>query len=284
MSGSLGSSQQGRLHRFRTLVLAETGIRLPPAKDVMIESRLRKRLLALDLPSLDAYLAHLFDEGGLSDELPAIIDLLTTNKTDFFREPAHFSLLANRMIPEALARCRPGRSAQFRFWSAAASTGAEAWSAAMVLASAAARDPRLDWRILGTDISRRVLNVARTAVYPLESFAPVPPSLRESYVMPSRARGEKLGRIVPELRARALFDEMNLIDDAYALDNRIDVAFLRNVLIYFDPEMQQQVVASVASHLRPGGYLVVGHAESMIVRLRGFSAIAPGVYRKEELS
>jgi chemotaxis protein methyltransferase CheR len=112
------------------------GIHLPEAKDGMIETRLRSRVASLRLPSVDAYFRHLFEQGGLEGEMPRITELVTTNKTDFFRERAHFDLLRDRMIPEAVGRAGPGRRAPFKLWSAAASTGAEAWSAAMILAAA----------------------------------------------------------------------------------------------------------------------------------------------------
>ncbi|WP_068306059.1 protein-glutamate O-methyltransferase CheR [Pararhodobacter sp. CCB-MM2] len=277
------ASSHERLRQFRELILAETGIRLPPSKDSMIAARLRKRLIALDLPTLDAYFEHIFDGGALSDELTPIIELVTTNKTDFFREPAHYAFLANRIIPEAVARTRPGQTTRFRFWSAASSTGAEAWSAAMVLARAAPKHKAFDWRILGTDISPRVLDKARHAIFPEADFAPVPADLREAYVMSARMNGQSVGRIVPELRAQVKFEALNLIEPPFPLEGGIDVAFLRNVLIYFEAPTQAQVIRSVSEHVRPGGYLVVGHAESMIVRLPGFKACAPGVYRKEEM-
>ncbi|MCA2012722.1 chemotaxis protein CheR [Cereibacter sphaeroides] len=282
MQAAVSTPRRGRLDQFRDLVHQETGIRLPPSKDVMIASRLRKRLIALEMPSIDHYLSHLFDDDGLDNELPEIIDLLTTNKTDFFREQAHYRLLKERIIPEALARTRAGQATKFRFWSAAASTGAEAWSAAMVLAQAASVDKRLDWRILGTDISTRVLDIARTAIYPVSEFHPIPPELRSTYIMTGKGEDGLRGRIVPELRARVRFAEMNLIETPYRIDHGLDVAFLRNVLIYFEPALQNRVVRAVAAHLRPGGYLVVGHAESMIVRVPGLHAVAPGVYRNEE--
>lgn len=274
------AADRQRLDRFRALVHEVTGIRLPPSKDLMIESRLRKRLIHLGLSDLDVYLRRLFDEGALAGELPHIVDLLTTNKTDFFREDAHYRLLAERMLPEALRRGPPGAPVRFRLWSAAASTGAEAWSAAMLLARAAEADPRLDWAILGTDISRRVLEVARRAVYPAAELHPVPEALRRAYVMTGREGVAGRGRIVPELRARVRFAELNLMDLPYPVETGLDAVFLRNVLIYFEPPVQARVSSGVAAHLRPGGYLVVGHSESMTVRDPSLTQIAPGVFRK----
>ena len=161
---SLTLAQDRNVAKFRQLVREITGIQLPESKGRMIEGRLRPRLLALGLPDMASYFGFLFEEGGVRSELPHVIDLITTNKTDFFREPSHFEVLWARMIPQALAARRRGGRVAFKLWSAAASTGAEAWSAAMILAEARARSPELDWAVLGTDISQRGLSAARRAI------------------------------------------------------------------------------------------------------------------------
>lgn len=267
--------------RFRQTIHDATGILLPPSKDAMIETRLRSRVAALGLSSAEDYFRHLFDQGGLEDEMPRILELVTTNKTDFWREPAHFELLWNLMIPDALKRFRSGRRVPFKLWSAAASTGAEAWSAAMLLAAAQERHPTLEWAVLGTDISRRVLETARRAIYPEAELAPLPRELRDRYAMAGRGPGgEPARRIAPPLRARVRFEEMNLMAMPYPVDRDIDAIFLRNVLIYFDTPTQERVIATMASHLRPGGHLVVGHSESMTVRHPQLRHVAPAVYER----
>lgn len=267
--------------RFRQLVHETTGILLPDSKAMMIESRLRPRLIALGLPSVEQYFSFLFDERGIESELPLVTELITTNKTDFFRERSHYDVLRDRMIPAALKSARRGGRVTFRLWSAAASTGAEAWSAAMVLAEAQARAPEFDWAVLGTDISKRVLATARRAIYPEAELVPVPPDLRDRYAMVGQGHdGAPLRRIVPELRQRVRFEEMNLMSPAYPLDRSLDAIFLRNVLIYFDQQTQAEVVAKAAAQLRPGGHLVVGHAESMIVRQPQLRQVAPAVFEK----
>ncbi|KAA9008006.1 CheR family methyltransferase [Histidinibacterium aquaticum] len=275
-------SATDHLDRFCRVVRATTGINLSESKRLMIEARLRKRLTALNLPTLDAYFAHLFEKGGLEAELPHVVEVITTNKTDFFREPDRYALLDDRLIPEAIAEQPRSQRVRFRLWSAAASTGAEAWSAAMLLHRAAQSEPRFDWAILGTDITRSVLETARRAVYPERELAPVPPDLRRACTMTGRGgRGEARARIVPELRARVRFAPLNLLSPPYAVDAGLDVIFLRNVLIYFERETQARVIDAVADHLRPGGHLIVGHSESMIVQRPGLSQRAPGVFRLE---
>ncbi|WP_439105237.1 CheR family methyltransferase [Celeribacter marinus] len=279
MLKSLSSSTARDLAKLRSLVHAETGIKLPQGKDVMIETRLKRRLIDLNMPDMNAYLNLLFANGGLDAEFPKIVDLMTTNKTDFFREDSHFQILVSQILPSVLRALPAGASKRFKVWSAAASSGEEAWTISMLLAKAAQQDPRLEWAILGTDISNRVLERANRAVYTKSDLAPVPDGLRSKYVM--MAKDQASGRIVPELRARVRFESLNLTKPPYAIDNGLDVVFLRNVLIYFEPEMQARVIAQCASHLRAGGYFFVGHSESMTVNQLNLTQIAPGVFRKE---
>ncbi|NDV00315.1 CheR family methyltransferase [Pseudoroseicyclus tamaricis] len=281
LRAAASSSTGQHLDALRRLVHERTGIVLPASKATMIEARLRKRFTDLGLANLQAYLCTIFDGGQLNQELPHIVNALTTNKTDFFREYPHFELLEKRIIPEALARARASSRVRFRLWSAAASTGAEAWSAAMVLASAATAEPRLDWRILGTDISTEVLQTASTAIYSAVDVAPVTEGHRAAYLMCNGNRARRLCRIRPELRSRVRFRKMNLVETPYPVEGGIDTIFLRNVLIYFEPQMQARIVGACAEKIRPGGYLIVGHSESMIVKEPGLAQIAPGVFRQE---
>ncbi|MCE7028609.1 CheR family methyltransferase [Jiella avicenniae] len=265
--------------RLADLVTRKTGIKLPPAKRLMIEGRLRKRMRACNRPNLDAYCRFLFDQGGLESEIVHLIDVVTTNKTDFFREPEHLHFMENHMVDALLSQTRP--RPLLKVWSAASSNGAEAWSITMVLEDIARKRRTFNYAILGTDISTVVLEQARRAVYPVEAMAPVPADKRQRYVMESRVpelRGEV--RIVPELRRRVRFDRMNLMDTQYPYDRDVDIIFLRNVLIYFDKANQEAVVSRLVGHLRRGGYLVVGHSESMVVNAADVRQVGPTVFQK----
>ena len=265
--------------RLAGLVTSPTGIKLPPAKQLMIEGRLRKRMRARNQPNLNAYCRFLFDQGGLESEITHLIDVVTTNKTDFFREPDHLDFMETRMVDALLSQTRP--RPLLKVWSAASSNGAEAWSIAMVLEDMARKRRNFSYAILGTDISTVVLEQARRAVYPAEAMEPVPTDKRQRYVMESRdpeLRGEV--RIVPELRQRAQFNRMNLMDTQYPYDRDVDIIFLRNVLIYFEKADQEAVVARLVGHLRRGGYLVVGHSESMVVVESSVRQVGPTVFQK----
>jgi chemotaxis protein methyltransferase CheR len=267
--------------RIADLIGAEVGIKLPPSKRLMVEGRLRKRVRALGLDSLDDYGAYLFHRDGLEVERPFLINAVTTNKTDFFREPEHFDLLEERLVPALITLRRGERKPLLKIWSAASSTGAEAYTLAMVLADVVAQRQDFRFAVLGTDISTAVLEHGVRAVYPTELVAPVPPGKQQRYLMHSRKAGARPEvRIVPELRRLVRFERLNLMDTSYPFDRDVDVIFLRNVLIYFDKADQEKVILRLVSHLRPGGYLILGHSESMIGTAVTMRQVAPAVFQK----
>ena len=259
------------------LVQGEVGIQLPPSKRTMVEGRLRKRVRALGLVDLESYGRAILDDGRLEQELAHLIDCVTTNKTDFFREPPHFDFLARQAIPQLTAKAER-RTA--KVWSAACSTGAEAYTIAMVLEEMQRSGPRFAYSILGTDISSDVIAAARAAIYPDAMLDAVPAALRQRYLMRSRSPDQQTARIVPELRRRVQFHSLNLMDPSYPFDRDVDVIFCRNVLIYFDKNTQGAVVQRLASHLRPGGFLILGHSESAAgAGVRGVTQILPTIFQ-----
>lgn len=268
--------------RIARIVESEAGIKLPPNKRLMLEGRLRKRLRANGLETFKDYCDFLFKQDGVAKEMGFLINVVTTNKTDFFREPDHFDFLMKKAVPELIRR-RSGSEAQplLKVWSAASSTGAEAYTLAMVLNERMVE--RRDFRcaILGTDISTTVLEQGERAIYPAEMMAPVPEPLLKRYVMWPRKPGLRSDvRIVPELRRLVRFAHLNLMDEAYPFDRDVDVIFLRNVLIYFEKADQEAVVRRLVGHLRPGGYLFLGHSESMIGNSAALRQVAPAVFQK----
>ncbi len=245
------------------LIEGQVGIKLPPGKRLMLEGRLQKRVRALNYSGFDEYVEDLFENGRLDNEFAHLIDAVTTNKTDFFREPSHFDFMKQVAIP-GLLRLRGRGSSPLKVWSAACSTGMEAYTAAMVLDDMTRSRSGFEFRILGTDISTSVLRIAKSAIYTREVIAPVPQEWTRRYFLSSRDRSRDEVRMVPELRRRTNFMRMNLMDAAYPVDRDVDIIFCRNVLIYFDKKTQHKVVNQLCTHLKPGGYLMVGHSESMI--------------------
>jgi chemotaxis protein methyltransferase CheR len=264
--------------QFRSRVRQATGITLPPTKSPMIHQRLKRCVITTGAASTEEFLHHVLTDPSRADDLRAAIDLITTNTTSFFREAQHFTFLTETILPECLAQ--PGRT-RLKLWSAASSEGAEAFTMAMVLAEAQRNKAGFDFAILGTDISTRMIEKANQAVFSQEQLAGIPPALQNRYFLTARdPRHQNEARVVPELRARVRFRQMNLMDDSYPLDKDITAAFLRNVLIYFEPDDQRQVVNKVVRHLAPGGYLIVGHSESMAVQHTGMKQIVPTIFRK----
>lgn len=261
------------------LVQGQVGIQLPPAKRTMVEGRLRRRVRALGLNDLEAYGREVLEQGRLDEELVHLIDCVTTNKTDFFREPPHFEFLARQAVPQLLAR---GERRTVKVWSAACSTGAEAYTVAMILEEMQRSGPRFGYSILGTDISSEVIETARASIYPDAMLEAVPAAMRQRYLMPSRSPDQQVARIVPELRRRVQFHSLNLMDASYPFDRDVDVIFCRNVLIYFDKKTQMAVVERLASHLRPGGFLILGHSESAAgAGVRGVCQVLPTVFQAD---
>jgi chemotaxis protein methyltransferase CheR len=267
--------------RISDLIGEEVGIKLPPGKRLMVEGRLRKRVRSLGLASLDDYGTYLFQRDGLAVERTFLINAVTTNKTDFFREPEHFDLLEDRLVPDLLQLRRAERQPLLKIWSAASSTGAEPYTLAMVLADMVAQRSDFRFAVLGTDISTTVLEQGVRAVYPTELVAPVPQAKQQRYLMHARKPGARPEvRIVPELRRLVRFERLNLMDATYPFDRDVDVIFLRNVLIYFEKADQEKVILRLVSHLRPGGYLILGHSESMIGTAVTMLQVAPAVFQK----
>jgi chemotaxis protein methyltransferase CheR len=228
----------------------------------MVQSRLLRRVRDLGLHSVEQYGEYFFAlaNGG---EREQFINAITTNKTDFFREPAHFDFLTSTALP-ALARAGAGSfGGCLKVWSAGCSSGQEPYTLAMVLSEYALARPGFDYAILATDISTKVLEQARSGIYPEPQIAPVPPELRRKYLWRSRNRADALVRIVPELRRRITFHQLNFMDGDYRIRDIFDVVFFRNVLIYFDRPTQEAAIDKICRNLAPGGYLFVGHSESL---------------------
>jgi chemotaxis protein methyltransferase CheR len=246
--------------RLADLIHSYSGIKMPANKRTMLEGRLRRRVRALNMTGLNDYCGYLFDDEGMESEIVHLIDSVTTNKTEFFREPAHFHFLQTDALP-TLARA--GRRS-IKAWSAACSMGAEPYTLAMVLEEFCASNRRQDYSILCTDLCTQVLAQAVAGVFPEAMIEPVELELRRRYVMRAKDAGRGVVRIAPELRARLAFARLNLMDEAYPVPDDMDLIFCRNILIYFDKPTQSKVLSQLCSHLRPGGYLFLGHSESIV--------------------
>lgn len=254
--------------RFRRFIHDRAGISLTPHKRQMVSSRLQRRLRHLGLRSFHAYLEHI-SEPSQDRERQHLVDLLTTNETYFYREPAHFEFLLKDILPAY-------RGSPMRVWSAACSSGEEVYTLAMVLAEGLGMG---DWRILGSDISSRMVEAARQGLYPLERAKRLPTDWLGKYCL--KGVRSQVGNLLidPRLKARVHLEQRNL-KRPLADGERFDVVFLRNVLIYFDIPTKQQVIDGLTRAIQPGGYLFISHVESLHSLKTKLEMVRPSVFRK----
>jgi chemotaxis protein methyltransferase CheR len=264
--------------RLRALIYDESGINLSPDKKTMMEIRLKRRLRSLEIPSFNEYCDRVFAPGGKKDELVHLLDVITTNKTDFFREAGHFDYLVARALPDLAAR--KGVARKSLVWSAGCSTGEEPYTLAMVLGEYSQQRPGFRFSVLATDISTAVLAKAAAGIFKADVVGPVPPDLRRKYFMRSRNRESDLLRVVPEVRAVVEFRRLNFMDADFGLAEAPEIIFCRNVIIYFDRPTQVRLLQKLTRQLAPGGYFFSGHSESLQGMDLPLIPVAPAIYRK----
>ncbi len=266
--------------QLSSFIYNNLGIKMPVGKSTMLTGRLTKRLRALELSSFSEYCDFLFSPVGQEEEMVHLINVITTNKTDFFREPSHFSYLTGKALPTLQNLLSVGGRNKLKVWSAGCSTGEEPYTLAMVLAEVQAVKSGFRFDILATDISTRVLDIARRAVYPMGLIEPVPPTLRKKYLLKGKNRKNPQVRIVPELRKRVRFGRLNFMDQDFGLPEKVDIIFCRNVIIYFDKKTQENLMIKFCGFLNQGGYLFLGHSESLHGYNTPLVQVAPTIYRK----
>jgi chemotaxis protein methyltransferase CheR len=265
---------------FSEFIHAECGIFLPPIKRTMLTTRLVKRLRALGLSSFRSYLDYVLSDEGREQELAHMLDMVSTNKTEFFREADHFDFLARRALPEFARQAAQGGASTLRIWSAGCSTGEEPYTIAMVLAEALRMNTGLNFTVLATDISTRVLSHAKNAVYADAALGAIPLAVRRKYLMRGTGRAEGYHRVIPELRAKVAFQRLNLIDlESVELEPQ-HMIFCRNVIIYFNRETQVKLFHDFYEKLTPGGLLFIGHSETLTGICSKFEPVASTIYRR----
>ena len=245
-----------------------SGIRLGAHKQALVAGRLQRLAQEAGEPDVDAYVDKVLRGETPADEMTRVIDRLTTNETYFFREPQHFNDLQSRLSLAA------GTDA-FRVWSAASSSGEEAYSTAMVLAERLGRRP---WQVIGTDLSTAMVESARRGLFPLDRARMVPPDYLKRFCLKGQGDHEGSLLITRELRERVHFLQANLMQDLPPELPLFDVIFLRNVLIYFDNDAKAQIVRRVLGRLKPDGVLYIGHAESMSALNLPLRPLATAIY------
>ena len=273
MSGKLFSA-------ISQFIYDEVGINITPVKKVMLEGRLHKRLRKLGMFSFEEYCDYLFSEEGKSAELAFMIDEVTTNKTDFFREPAHFQFLTSDVLPVLFKNGKYTASNKLTIWSAGCSSGEEPYTIAMVVMDHMAEHGERPFQVIATDISRRMLDKGCKAVYETEKTIPIPTPIKKKFLLRSKNPASNLVRIAPEIRSCVAFRRLNFMDYDFGFREQIDVIFCRNVIIYFDKTVQEKLLRKFCQCMKKGGFIFMGHSETLFGMDLPLEQVSPTVYRK----
>lgn len=264
-------------NKLSSFIYTESGIKMPPVKRIMLQSRLQKRLKELKMSSFHEYCSYIFSKEGMNNEIIHMLDVVSTNKTDFFREPVHFDFLTATVLPELVSA---SKHRNIKIWSAGCSSGEEPYTIAIVLSEFMETNSTVDFSILGTDISTKILQKAIDAVYKEERVEGIPLNLKRKYFLRSKDRENPSVKVGAILRNKVRFDRLNFMDNSYGIHESFDIVFCRNVLIYFDRETQEKVIGKICTKLNTGGYFFLGHSESIMNMNLPLKQIKPTIFQK----
>ncbi len=265
-------------NRLSNFIFTNYGIKMPKVKHVMLQSRLQKRLRDLNIDSFREYVDYVFTREGQDNEVVHMIDVVSTNKTDFFREPVHFEFLQNHILPEFV---NENKYKTFKVWSAGSSSGEEAYTIAMSINEFKEKNGGPDYSIFATDISSRILKSAADAIYKEQRIENLPLSLKRKYFLRSKNHELANVRVIPELRKKVTFERLNFMDSTYPGNELFDLIFCRNVLIYFDRPTQEEVIGKLCLKLKKGGYFFLGHSESITNMQLPLIQLKPTIFQRE---
>ncbi len=264
---------------IRDLVYAKSGIWLGENKKGLVKARLAKRIRTFNFKSFKEYQQFILKEEN-SDELIEVINAISTNVTSFFREPEHFQLLEQVILPEIVERKSKAGQKKIRIWSAACSSGEEVYTILMILREYFRDDHSWDIRVLGTDISTKVLGIAKKGCYDQEKIKDLPVHLRKKYFNKFYDDGREIYSVSEEIKKMATFARFNLMDEKFAFQSKLDIIFCRNAMIYFDLESRKCLVKKIFDSIDKIGYFFIGHSESLIGLPSDFKIVSPAVYKK----
>ncbi|MEO5376985.1 MAG: chemotaxis protein CheR [Magnetococcus sp. DMHC-6] len=267
--------------RLSDFVYTQSGIVIPVGKKNQLTTRLQKRVRIAGLRSFSEYVDLLLNSDTTESEWVHFLDLVTSQKSDFFYEPAHFEYLAQYVLPEMIKNYGSGVQRPFMIWSAGCGAGEESFTLAMVLQEFKEHFPGINFRaqILATDISLKSLECGREAIYDVDRIKNVPIQLKQKYLLRSKDRKKQLVRVSPELRDLVSFRRLNFMERDFGLREKMDVIFCRNVIKYFDPATQEQLINKCCQYLMPNGYLFVGRSDSLEELHVPVFQVAPAIYK-----
>ena len=266
-------------NRFRKLIFDLAGITLSEHKRALVYSRLAKRLRANGLDNYSDYYELVSKAAPDSQEIVDFINAITTNKTSFFRESHHFDYLRDEVFPEYLQQSKNGLRRTLRIWSAGCSAGQEPYTLAMTIREFFGMNSNIDTNILATDIDTNVLQRARQGVYNSEQIEDVPDYLLRKYFLKGKGEKKGLAKVSADLQSLIHFERLNLFDETWPMKDQLDIIFCRNVIIYFNRDTQRKLITRMTGKLKPGGYLMLGHSESLHGYDSGLEHVRKNVYR-----
>jgi len=270
-SSKLSIAQFKKLGEF---IHSNYGIQMPDSKKVLLEGRLQKRIKANKLSNFGEYIDFLFSDLGQKKELPFFIDAVSTNKTDFYREPHHFKFLSQQFLPEFAASHN-----HLKIWSAAASSGEEPYTIAIELREFIENHKGFSYEMLGTDISTDILQKAAKGIYDEKRVEIIPLPIKKKYFLRSKNKENKTVKVSKILQQNLRFRTINLTVPLTGIPDDFDIIFCRNVLIYFNRIVQEKVINSLCNKLKPGGFLLLGHSESLTGIQAPLTQVAPTIYK-----
>lgn len=277
--GAMPELKDAEFRRLSRFIQNNYGIKMPLSKRIVLQGRLQKRLKALSMSNFKEYADYVFSPAG-KEEIIHMIDVVSTNKTDFFREPSHFVYMSNNILP-ALAKEQKFR--KVNIWSAGCSSGEEPYTLAMVMSEFCEKNYGMDFGILATDISTLMLQQGADAIYREDRIIPVPAFMRNKYLMRSKDQTVKNVRVVKHLRDKIQFRRLNFMDPTYPVNFDFDIIFCRNALIYFERQDQENIIKKLIQHLKPGGYFILGHSETITNMDVPLESIGSTIYRKKTI-
>jgi chemotaxis protein methyltransferase CheR len=261
--------------RLSEFIMSQYGIKMPPVKKTMLQCRLQKRVKNLDFKNFSEYIDYLFSPNGQQDELSNMIDAVSTNKTDFFREKIHFDFLYSQGIEEYLDKTGKRK---LSLWSAGCSSGEEPYSIAIILNEFSQKKRPIDFKIIATDISSGILESAIIGIYNEEKTSMFSDEYRKKYLLRGKNTYQNKVRITSEIRNKVIFQKFNLVSSNYMTLDKFDMIFCRNVMIYFERDIQNRILQLLVQQLNIDGYLFLGHSESITGYSLPLKQIKPTIF------
>jgi chemotaxis protein methyltransferase CheR len=274
MTDTLSDKDFKRLSEF---IQTNYGVKMPAQKKLMLQCRLKKRLSILNINTYKEYLDVVFNDDN-AHEIQNMIDVVTTHKTDFFREKEHFDFITANVLPD-LVKTKSNK--KIKLFSAGCSTGEEPYTLAISLLEAKKPGLQFNFNISACDVSAESISTAKKGIYALSKINTIPEDIKKRYFLKNKNPTKKLVKIMPNIQQHVHFFTLNLLEENYKIKESFDIILCRNTLIYFNSDTQERVLSQLCKRLKPHGYLIIGHSESIIGMDLPLVQIKPTIFQKK---